>query len=90
MDLTRVFGTYSRELRINCGKIKELLADDSVDTEQMIKEVEVIIEPAFIEFDAKPRFVKNLHACTSKLEVDKLCRAAVYAGMKFKGIPDLY
>lgn len=90
MDLTRVFGTYSRELRINCGKIKELLADDSVDTEQMIKEVEVIIEPAFIEFDAKPRFVKNLRACTSKLEVDRLCRAAVYAGMKFKGIPDLY
>lgn len=88
MDLTRVFGTYSRELRINCKKIKELLADEEVDTKQMIKEVETIIEPAFIEFDAKPRFIRNLRACTTKLEVDKLCRAAVYAGMRFKGLMD--
>ena len=86
MDLTRVFGTYSRELRINCRKIKEMLADINVSVSQMINGVEEIIEPAFIEFDAKPRFIRNLRNCKTKEEVDKLCRAAVYAGMKFKGL----
>ena len=86
MDLTRVFGTYSRELRVNCRRIKEMLADINVSVSQMINGVEEIIEPAFIEFDAKPRFVRNLRNCKTKEEVDKLCRAAVYAGMKFKGI----
>ena len=86
MDLTRVFGTYSRELRINCRRIKEMLADETVEVEDMIEGVEEIIEPAFIEFDAKPRFIRNLRNCKTKEEVDKLCRAAVYAGMKFKGL----
>lgn len=84
MDLTRVFGTYSRELRINCKKIKSMLADENVSTKQMIKSVEEIIKPAFIEVDAKPRFIRNLRNCKTKEEVDKLCRAAVFAGMKYK------
>jgi hypothetical protein len=84
MDLTKVKGCYSKELRENCYAIKLMLDDSSVSTEEMIRVVKAIIEPAFINAEAKKRFIKNLEACSTKEAVDELCHEAVMNGMWYK------
>ena len=81
IDLTKVNGCYSKELREACNNIKILLKDPFTDTETMRDFVSKIIEPAFIEADAKQRFRTNLAGCTSKQEIDQLCSDAVLHGM---------
>lgn len=85
MDLTRVDGTYCKELRKNCWRIKSYLEDPQVSTKDMIEFIDYLIEPSFIEAEAKQRFRTNLHNCSTKEEVDKLCSAAVVHGMYYKG-----
>ena len=84
MDLTKVNGCYSKELRENCNNIKLMLNSPSVSTAEMIRVVRCIIEPAFINAQAKKRFIKNLVACKTKEAVDNLCREAVFNGMWYK------
>ena len=84
MNLTKVNGCYSKELRENCNNIKLMLNEPSVSTEEMIRMVKVMIMPAFIEAAAKRRFTENLEACETKEAVDKLCRDAVMNGMWYK------
>ena len=84
MNLTKVNGCYSKELRENCNSIKLMLGEPSVSTEEMIRIVKCMLEPAFINAQAKKRFIKNLETCATKVEVDKLCRDAVMHGMYYK------
>lgn len=84
MDLTRVNGCYSKELRENCTAIKFMLKEPSVSVDEMIRVVEAIIEPAFINADAKKRFLRNLKKCETKEAVDELCYDAVLHGMWYK------
>ena len=84
MDLTRVNGCYSKELRESCYLIKLMLKEASVSVEEMIRTVKGLIEPAYINADAKKRFITNLEACKTKEEVDKLCHDAVMNGMWYK------
>lgn len=83
MNLTKVNGCYSKELREATPEIKLCLKENSVSLQDMINLVEVIIEPATIEAEAKQRFRDNLHACQSKVEVDQLCYSAVLHGMYY-------
>ena len=72
MNLTKVKGCYSKELRDSCYIIKMMVKEDSISVEEMIRVVKGIIEPAFIEAEAKKRFITNLEACNTKEEVDLL------------------
>lgn len=84
MDLTKVNGCYSKELRESCYIIKMMLAESTVTVTEMIRLVKGLIEPAYIEADAKKRFIKNLENCKTKQAVDELCYAAVKHGMYYK------
>ena len=84
MNLTKVNGCYSKELRENCNNIKLMLNEPSVSTEEMIRIIKCMIEPAFINAQAKKRFIKNLEACRTKEAVDDLCRNVVMNGMWYK------
>ena len=84
MDLTKVKGCYSKELRDSCYAIKLMLNEPNVDTDEMIRVVKAIIEPAFINAQAKKRFIQNLEACATKEDIDNLCHAAVLNGMWYK------
>lgn len=84
MNLTKVKGCYSKELRESCYIIKTMVKEDSITLDEMIRVVKGIIEPAFINAEAKKRFIENLEACTTKEEVDKLCYDAVQHGMYYK------
>ncbi len=84
MDLTKVKGCYSKELRENCGAIKLMLNEESVSLDEMIRVVKAIIEPAFINAEAKKRFINNLEDCSTKEEVDELCHTAVINGMWYR------
>jgi hypothetical protein len=83
MNLTKINGCYSKELREYCPTIKTCLKEKSVSLKEMINLVDSIIEPAFINANAKKRFIKNLHDCKTKEEVDKLCTMAVIHGMYY-------
>ena len=83
MDLTKVNGCYSKELREACYIIKLMLQEESVSTAEMIRIVKGLIEPAYINAEAKKRFIKNLEACETKEAVDKLCYDAVKHGMNY-------
>jgi hypothetical protein len=84
MDLTKVKGCYSKELRESTYTIKLMLKEPSVSTQEMIRVVKGIIEPAFINAAAKKRFIENLNACRTKEAVDNLCHDAVINGMWYK------
>lgn len=84
MDLTKVNGCYSKELRENCDAIKFMLKEPSISLEEMIRVVEAIIEPAFINAEAKKRFLKKLKTCKTKEAVDELCYDAVLHGMWYR------
>ena len=83
INLTKVNGCYSKELREACNNIKVLLNDPSTDTETMRSFVAKVIEPARIEAAAKQRFRDNLADCKSKQEIDQLCFDAVMHGMYY-------
>ena len=84
MDLTKVNGCYSKELRANCDLIKMYIKEPTCSVQDMITMVKKLIEPAFINAEAKARFTSNLEACSSKTEIEKLCHEAVIHGMWYK------
>lgn len=84
MDLTKVNGCYSKELRESCYIIKMMLKEASISVSEMIDTVKGILELAYIEADAKKRFIKNLEKCETKEAVDQLCHEAVLHGMYYK------
>jgi len=84
MDLTKIKGCYSKELRDGCNDIKILLKDRNTNVETMKDFVGKLIEPAFIEAEAKARFRTNLSNCQTKEEVDQLCQDVVFHGMYYK------
>lgn len=83
MNLTKVQGCYSKELREATPTIKLCLKEKSVSLQDMINVVDAIIEPAHINAEAKKRFITNLHKCETKEQVDKLCYEAVVHGMYY-------
>ena len=83
MNLTKVDGCYSKELREATPDIKLLLKERTVNVETMREFVNTIIEPAFIEAKAKARFKKNLSECKTKQDIHDLCYLAVIHGMYY-------
>ena len=84
MDLTKVNGCYSKELRESCYVIKLMLKEARISVADMIRTVKAIIDAAYINAEAKKRFIENLEACETKEAVDKLCHDAVIHGMYYK------
>ena len=84
MNLTKVNGCYSKELREFTPIIKFMVEDKDVSVYEMIHTVKAIIQPAYINAAAKKRFVQNLEACKTKEEIDQLCHDAVVHGTYYK------
>ena len=83
INLTKIDGCYSKELREFCPTIKFMLNESSISCDEMIHTVHAIVDVASINAEAKKRFIKNLYSCKSKVEVDKLCSDAVIHGMYY-------
>jgi hypothetical protein len=83
MDLTKVNGCYSKELREMTPTIKLMLKEPSVSTDEMRRVVLGIVELASINAGAKLRFIGNLNSCRTKEEIDRLCYEAVIHGMYY-------
>jgi len=84
MNLTKINGCYSKELKEATYYIKKYVKEPTVKLNDMINFILAVIEPAFIEAEAKKRFKENLLACESKEAVDTLCHDAVIHGMYYK------
>lgn len=84
MDLTKVNGCYSKELREMTYTIKLMLKEPSITAEEMKRTVHGIVELASINAEAKKRFIRNLLDCSTKEAIDKLCYSAVIHGMYYR------
>lgn len=83
INLTRVNGCYSKELREMTPAIQLMRKDSSISVDEMRRVVLGIVSFATINADAKKRFICNLNKCETKDEIDKLCYDAVYHGMYY-------
>lgn len=84
MDLTRVNGCYSKELREMTPTINLMLKEPSITVDEMKRTVHGIVELASINAGAKKRFIENLLGCGTKEAIDKLCYEAVIHGMYYR------
>ena len=83
INLTKVNGCYSKELREFCPSIKLAAKEPSITVGTMKSLVIAIIEPAYINAEAKRRFINNIESCKSKSEIEQLCHDAVIHGMYY-------
>ena len=83
IDLTRCDGTYSKELRFMAPHIITMANEPSITLEDMLVFVLGVIEPAYINANAKKRFVESLYKCETKIEINTLCHNAVVHGMYY-------
>ena len=83
MDISKVGGAYSKELKENIGTITELFEDSTVSTAAMKQAILDIIEPAWIDVNAKPRFKYFLDNCRTKLDVYNLCWNSICKAMRY-------
>ena len=84
MNITKVNGSYSKELLDNINQIKIACADNQYSLSGMKSLILDIIEPAFIGTVAKQRFINYLSTCRSKKEVYSLCWNTIQKAMKYK------
>jgi hypothetical protein len=84
MDLTKVNGCYSKELREMAPTIILMAKEESISLDTMKNTVHKIVEFATINAAAKKRFISNLFKCKSKDELNKLCHEAVIHGMYYR------
>lgn len=83
INLTKVDGCYSKELREFTPTILFMLKESGVSVEDMRVTVRGIVNRASINAAAKKRFIENLMKCTSKEAIHKLCYDAVIHGMYY-------
>jgi hypothetical protein len=84
MNITKVNGSYSKELLENIDLITAAKYNSSVSLSSMKQTVLAIIEPAFIGTVAKQRFIGYVHNCQSKNAVYKLCWNTIHKAMSYK------
>ena len=83
INLTKVNGCYSKELREAAPTIAYMLKEKRVSFEEMRETVLGIVNQATINAEAKKRFIGKLHKCVDKHEIDRLCYDAVIHGMYY-------
>lgn len=86
MNLTRVNGTYAKELYENLNELRVMYSAPAVSIEEMRNCVLDIIEPAWINATAKKRFISFLNDCFTKREIYNLCYNSVQKAMKYKPV----
>ena len=83
IDLTKVPGCYSKELRQFADVIIKMADEPSISLDEMKSMVHKIVEIATINAEAKKRFVSKLYECRTKDELNKHCHDAVIHGMYY-------
>ena len=83
MNITKVHGSYSKELLDNINRIKLACTDNQYSLSGMRSLILDIIEPAFIGTVAKQRFINYLSNCRSKKEVYSLCWNTIQKAMDY-------
>jgi hypothetical protein len=84
MNLTKVNGTYSKELLENINEIRKVSFDKNTSLEYMRNYILEVIEPAYIDATAKKRFIEYLENCDSKKSIYWLCYNTIQKAMKHK------
>ena len=84
MDLTKVNGTYSKELLENLGKIRQISFSKYRSTEDMRDYILEVVEPATIDAVAKNRFIEYVYNCKDKKALYWLVHNTIHKAMTFK------
>ena len=84
MNITKVNGSYSKELWENMNDIRKASFNDHVSLEEMRDYIFEVIKPAYINATAKKRFIEYLEGCETKKSIYWLCYNTVQKAMKYK------
>lgn len=84
MNLTKVNGTYSKELNEHLNDIRKASFNKYVSEEDLKNYILEVIEPAYIDAVAKKRFIEYLESCETKKSMYWLCYNTVQKAMKYK------
>lgn len=84
MNLTKVNGTYSKELLEHMSDIRKQSFSEYTSVDDLRAYVLEIIESAWINATAKKRFIGYLKSCESKKSIYWLCYNTVQKAMKYK------
>ena len=84
MNITKVNGSYSKELYENRDLIEQIYKDPSLSVAYMKAVILDIIKPAWITAKAKLRFKNSLAECHSKYAVYKLCNNTINKAINYK------
>lgn len=84
MNLTRINGTYSKELLEHMTDIRKYSFSEHTSVDELRAYVLEIIEHAWINANAKKRFIGYLDSCESKKSIYWLCYNTIQKAMKYK------
>jgi hypothetical protein len=84
MNITKVNGAYAKELYEHITEIRNILKDTRTTVGDMRQAVLDIIEPAWINAKAKPRFKVYLCNCKTKLDIYTLCWNSIHKAMRYR------
>lgn len=86
LNLTKNEGCYSHPLSNNIETIYRYATDDFTPLKDLVSWIEELIEPAYFNKDAKPRFKWRLRNCRTKKAVLQLCLNAIANAVEYQQV----
>lgn len=84
LNLTENPGCYTNPISNNIETIYQYANDDITSLGELASWIIELIEPAYFNKDAKPRFIHRLRNCRTKKAVLQLCLNAVANAVEYE------
>jgi hypothetical protein len=84
LNLTENPGCYTNPISNNIETIYKYATDDITSLGELVDWIIKLIEPAYFNKDAKPRFIHRLRNCRTKKAVLQLCLNAVANAVEYE------
>ena len=85
IDLTKDAGCFTNCLANNIETIYQIASDGYTSKDEFVNYLVELIEPAFYNKDAKPRFINDIrYYCRTKKAVHQLCLNAIANAVEYE------
>lgn len=86
INLTNNEGCFTHPLSRNIETIYQYANDDFTSLSELVSWIEELIEPAYFNKDAKPRFKWRLRNCRTKKAVLQLCLNSISNAIEYQQV----
>ena len=84
IDLTKDTGCFTNCLANNIETIYQIATDSYTSKDEFVDYLVDLIEPAFYNKDAKPRFINDIRLCKTKKAVLERCFRAISNAVEYQ------